>query len=67
MSEPPIDLVGTVEAAQILHRDDATVLRWAASGKLPIAHRMPGRTGAVLFRRGDVLTLAAAVPTEASA
>lgn len=52
-------LVSTAEAAAILKTTVATVNRWAASGKLPIAHKVgTGRTGAHLYRREDVDALA---------
>ena len=54
-SDPPI---GAAEAARILGCDTTTVQRWARTGKLPIALKMPGVTGALLFRREDVEALA---------
>lgn len=73
MVEAPLDLIGTTEAAQILQKDDATVRRWVISGRLRVAMRLPGRTGARLFHRADVealaaeATAAAAGPVERSA
>lgn len=58
------DLVGSVEAAEILRRPHATVKRWAASGKLKHAAKMPGDTGAYLFDRSVVTELAAEIETE---
>ncbi|MDQ3307567.1 MAG: helix-turn-helix domain-containing protein [Actinomycetota bacterium] len=48
------ELLSTSEAAEILGTSGVTVNRWAITGKLPVAHKMPGRTGAYLFARSDV-------------
>ena len=62
MNDTP-DLVGSVEAAEILGVDPATVSRWSDERLQPqhrrliIALRMPGLTGAKLFRRSDVEAL----------
>lgn len=48
------DLLTTAQVATILERPIATVNRWAVEGKLPVAHKLPGRTGANLYRRDDV-------------
>lgn len=55
---PASDLIGSAESARIAGVNVATVNRWAASGVLPVAARLPGRTGARLFRRRDVERLA---------
>jgi excisionase family DNA binding protein len=52
------DLVTTAEAAEILGRPLATINRWASEGRLPRAAKLPGRTGANLYRRSDVEALA---------
>ena len=49
------DLIGTAQAMQITGKARATITRWAASGRLPVAHRMPGQAGALLFRRSDLI------------
>ncbi len=51
------ELLSTGESAELLDTTVATVSRWAAAGKLPVAHKMPGRTGAYLFNRSDVEAL----------
>ena len=56
MPEP--HLVGSAEAARMCGRTVATMNRWAAAGLLPVALRLPGRTGANLFKRRDVERLA---------
>lgn len=58
---PTDDLISTAEAASILDRPVATINRMAIDGRLPVAVQMPGRTGARLYRRADVLAL---VPTQ---
>ena len=45
------DLIGAVEAAQILGYSARTVKRMANSGHLPFAAKMPGTTGAFVFDR----------------
>lgn len=49
----PDDLLGAAEVCQILQADRSTVLRWASSGRLRHS-KLPGRTGAFVFRRIDV-------------
>ncbi len=45
------------EACQILERDRATLLRWVALDRVKATRKLPGRTGAFLFRRGDIEAL----------
>lgn len=52
-------LLTTAEVADLLGRTIATVNRQAASGVLPVAHKLPTRTGANLFRREDIERIAA--------
>lgn len=66
MADAELDLVGRAEAEEILGIDRATVVRWAQSGKLRVAHRMSGETGAYLFHRADVEALAQAAKAEAA-
>lgn len=54
----PAELVTATEAAQILECTTRTITRYADAGTLRTAHKLPGRTGARLFRRGDVDRLA---------
>lgn len=49
----PTDLLTTTQVAALLGVSQETVNRWARTGRLPIAHKLPGRTGANLFRRRD--------------
>jgi len=55
------DLVTSSEAAAIIGRTSRTITRMALAGSLPVAHRLPGPNGALLFRRSDVDALAAPV------
>ena len=55
---PPIDLIGSNEAARILSINRATLNRWAAAGRVPIAIDMDGLTGAKLYDRADIEALA---------
>lgn len=52
------DLIGSTEAAAITGADARTIQRWAATGTLAPAVKLPGRTGAYLFHRADVEALA---------
>lgn len=67
-----LDLIGQTEAAEILGVDPATVSRWSSellkpeARKLQVVHRLPGKTGAKLFRRSDVEALAAQLAEAAS-
>lgn len=42
-------LIYTLEAAEILGVDRATVVRWVAKGKLQIVRQLPGPNGVYLF------------------
>lgn len=57
--EDRLDLLSTAEAADMIGVAVATINRWAAKGKLPIAHKLPGDTGAHLYDRSDVEVLLA--------
>jgi hypothetical protein len=71
VNETP-DLIGTVEAAEILGVERSTITRWSDSRlkpeerRLTVALRLGGPTGAMLFRRADVEALAAELAGEAS-
>jgi hypothetical protein len=51
-------LITTQQAAQILGWNVATVNKQAKAGRLPVALKVPGRTGANLFRRDEIERLA---------
>lgn len=51
---PQDDLLTTAQVAEETGWSINTVLRWAAAGDLPYAHKSPGKSGAYLFRRTDI-------------
>lgn len=59
MPEPTEDLISSQEALEILGVVLSTLTRWAADGKITPALKMPGSSGAYLWRRSDVVQLAA--------
>ena len=60
MPNPPTDEITTQEALAILGlKQPSNVSRYVAAGKLTPSRRLPGRTGAMLFWRADVLRFAA--------
>lgn len=59
MTQPA--LISTREAAALLGlKNVSTVTRMVKEGRLAAAMKMPGLTGALLFRREDIEELAAA-------
>jgi predicted DNA-binding transcriptional regulator AlpA len=48
------ELLTTAQVAELRGYTVAWINKLAASGRLPVAHKLPGRTGAYLFRRDDV-------------
>ena len=54
---PDIDLVSTTEAAEILDRHVRTIHRLVNDGQLTPVAKVPGKTGAYMFHRADVLAL----------
>ena len=53
------DLIGATEAAELLGVHVATINRLAAEHTIPTAAKLPGRTGAHIFHRADILAYAA--------
>lgn len=53
------ELIGSRDARRILQINNSTLTRWVAAGLLKPAGKMPGRTGAFVFRRTDIEHLAA--------
>jgi len=53
-----VELISTREAAELLRCSRRTVERHVASGRLVPKAKLPGRTGAFVFRRVDVERLA---------
>lgn len=54
---PDDDLVTTQQAAEIVGKHIRTIHRFVADGTLVPAVKVPGQTGAYLFRRADVTAL----------
>jgi hypothetical protein len=52
------NLIGTPQAATILGWSRAKVKREAKAGRLPYEHKMPTVTGAYLFHRSVIQTIA---------
>lgn len=55
----PDDLIGTTDAAKQIEVERSTLVRWVQLGRITPAVKMPGKTGALLFRVEDVEALAA--------
>ena len=53
----PTDFLTTAQVASHLGVSIATVNRWAKSGRLPVAAKVPGRTGPNLYLAEDVQAL----------
>lgn len=53
----PDDLLTSTQAGALLNKSGRTVLRKAEAGEIPIAQRLPGPNGAVLFWRSDIEAL----------
>lgn len=47
-------LLTTREVVALTGRHKATIARDVAAGRLPVKHRNPGKTGAMLFSEEDV-------------
>lgn len=50
----PDELMSTAQVAAMLGRSVNLVNRWVREGRLTPHTQVPGRTGARLFRRGDI-------------
>lgn len=58
MPQPPTDEVTTREALDILgYGHPSTVTRYVAEGKLAPSRKLPGKSGAYLFWRHDIIRL----------
>lgn len=51
---PDTELLTTSQVAMKANVSVRTVVRWVESGQLPVAQRLPGKTGALLFDPSDV-------------
>lgn len=48
------DFLTTAQVAEILNYTIPWVNKLAATGRLPVAQKLPGRTGAYLFNRAEI-------------
>lgn len=48
------ELITSAQVSDLLGITVAWVNKQAATGRLPVAQKLPGRTGAYLFRRDDI-------------
>lgn len=55
-------LLSSVEVCERLNIDRSTLSRWVAAGRIHVAHRLPGRTGAFLFDASEVERAKKAAP-----
>lgn len=60
------NLLTSSETAKALGVSVKTITRWAASGKLTPAKKLPGLRGAMLFASTDVEAILAREPWDAS-
>lgn len=56
---PDEPLIGTAEACEVIGIDRSTLTRWVAQEKIRAAQKLPGQSGAYLFRRTEVQRVAA--------
>lgn len=63
----PDDLLSTKQAAEIIGCERSSLTRWVQLGRIEEAHKIPGDTGARLFRRSDVEALRDEIAEKASA
>jgi predicted DNA-binding transcriptional regulator AlpA len=52
------DFLTTAQVADILNYTVPWVNKLAATGRLPVAQKLPGRTGAYLFSRSEIERIA---------
>lgn len=52
------DLMTTAQVAELLGITVAWANKQAARGRLPVAHKLPGLTGAYLFHRDEIELIA---------
>lgn len=58
------DLMGSAQVCDLAKINRSTLSRHVAEGKIAPAHRLPGRTGAMLFDRRDVAVYIATIKPE---
>lgn len=64
MRAVPDKLLATVEVAERLGVERSVLTRWVQLGKITVAHRLPGKTGAMLFDPVEVDRVAAELAAE---
>jgi predicted site-specific integrase-resolvase len=52
----PDEILNTTAACEILGVERSTLNRWAQMGRVPVM-KLPGHTGAYIYRRGDIEAL----------
>lgn len=52
------DLLTAKEAEKVLGKSSRTIRRQVERGKIPVAHKLPGKTGGYLFSRAVIELLA---------
>ncbi len=55
-------LLSTAQVAELFNVNVTTVNRWAKSGRLPVAVKVPGNTRANLYDPSDVRSLLSSTP-----
>jgi len=50
-----LNIIGVQEAAELLNVSPATLKRQALAGTISTVTKLPGRTGAYLFNRDDLI------------
>lgn len=64
MPTPPPDLIGSKDACLILDVDRTTLTRWVKDGRIPAAGKLPGKSGALVFDRADIVAAAERIAAE---
>nr|WP_246462133.1 helix-turn-helix domain-containing protein [Nocardia transvalensis] len=54
------EVCSSAEACALADVNRSTLTRWVESGAIEPLHKAPGRNGAYVFRRSDVIAVAAA-------
>lgn len=67
VNDMAVDLIGTTEAAERLGVERSTFFRWMQLGKIAPVHKLPGKTGALLFDPVDVDALRPVEPMDGAA
>lgn len=60
----PTTLLATIEAAERIGVERSVLTRWVQMGRMTVAQRLPGKTGAMLFEEAEVDRMAAEYAAE---